>query len=103
MESALYSFYSLVASYNKTHTLAKPRLFVFIPLIRACVANEIFKWSAVYAGGGGGGEGAVLGIVGGGVTFRFLNGDAITDENMPFCVRLYALVVLLKTIPYFRL
>ena len=25
--------------------------------------------------------GAVLGIVGGGVTFRFLNGEAILDEN----------------------
>ena len=31
------------------------------------------------------------------VTFDFLNGDAITDENMPFFVHLYALVVLLKT------
>ena len=31
--------------------------------------------------------GAVLGIVGGGVTFRFLNGEAILDENMLFgCV-----------------
>ena len=35
---------------------------------------------------GSGGRGAVLGIVGGGVTFRFLNGDAIPDENMPFFV-----------------
>ena len=58
----------------------------------------------MYAGVlGGGGEGAVLGIVGGGVTFRFLNGDAIPDENMPFFIRLYALVVPLKTIPDFRL
>ena len=31
--------------------------------------------------------GAVLGIVGGGVTFRFLNGEAILDENMLFWVR----------------
>ena len=53
----------------------------------------------MYDGGGG----AVLGIVGGGVTFRFLNGDAIPDENMPFFVRLYALVNLLKTLPDFRL
>ena len=37
--------------------------------------------------------GAVLEIVGGGVTFRFLNGEAILDENMLFWVRLYALVV----------
>ena len=49
----------------------------------------------------GGGE--VLRIVGGGVTFRFLNGDAIPDKNMPFLVCLYALVVLLKTLPDFRL
>ena len=48
----------------------------------------------MYAGGGGGG--AVLEIVGGGVSFRFLNGDAIPDENMPFFVRLYALLVLLE-------
>ena len=54
-------------------------------------------------GGDGGGGGAVLGIVGGGVTFRFLNGDAIPDENMPFFVRFYVLVVLLKTLPDFRL
>ena len=37
--------------------------------------------------------GAVLGIVDGGVTFCFLNGEAILDENMLFWVRLYALVV----------
>ena len=54
----------------------------------------------MYAEGGGG---AVLGIVGGGVTFRFLNGDAIPDEKMPFFIRLYAVVVPLKTIPDFRL
>ena len=35
-------------------------------------------------GEGGGGRGEVLGIVGGVVTFRFLNGDAIPDENMQF-------------------
>ena len=49
------------------------------------------------------GGGAVLGIVGRCVTFRFLNGDAFPDENMPFSVRLYVLVVLLKTLPDFRL
>ena len=47
--------------------------------------------------------GAVLGIVGGGVTFRFLNGEAIPNENMPFYVRLYALVVVLKILLDFRL
>ena len=50
---------------------------------------------------GGGGEG--LEIVGGGVTFGFLNGDAILDQNMPFSIRLYPLVVPLKAIPDFRL
>ena len=45
----------------------------------------------------------VLGIVGGGVTFRFLNCEAIPDENMPFNVRLYALVVVLKILLDFRL
>ena len=47
--------------------------------------------------------GAVVGIVGGGVTFRFLNGEAILDENMLFWVRLYALVVVLKILLDFRL
>ena len=47
--------------------------------------------------------GAVLGIVGGGVTFRFLNGEAILDENMLFWARLYALVVVLKILLGFRL
>ena len=35
--------------------------------------------------------------------FRFLNGEAILDENMLFWARLYALVVVLKTLPDFRL
>ena len=30
MESALYAFYSLLVSNNKTHSLAKPRLFVLL-------------------------------------------------------------------------
>ena len=47
--------------------------------------------------------GAVVGIVGGGMTFRFLNGEAILDENMLFWVRLYALVVVLKILLDFRL
>ena len=47
--------------------------------------------------------GAVLEIVGGGVKFRFLNGEAILDENMLFWVRLYALVVVLKILLDFRL
>ena len=54
------------------------KYLLFILLIRACVANEILKWVGCVRWG------AVLGIVGGGVTFRFLNGDAIPDKNMPF-------------------
>ena len=46
--------------------------------------------------------GAVLGIVGGGVRFRFLNGEAIF-EDMLFWVRLYALVVVLKILLDFSL
>ena len=42
---------------------------LFISLIRACVANEIIKMGQLCTPGGGG---AVLGIVGGGVMFRFL-------------------------------
>ena len=64
----------------------------------ACVANEILKWIGCVRPGG-----AVLGIVGGGVTFRFLNGEAILDKNMLFWVRLYALVVVLKILLDFRL
>ena len=47
-------------------------------------------------GGGGGGEEQSSELSVGGVTFRFLNGEAIPDENMPFYVRLYALMVVLK-------
>ena len=50
-----------------------------------------------------GGGGAVLGIVGGGVTFRLLNRNAISDQNVQFFIRLYALVIPLKVIPDFRL
>ena len=37
------------------------------------------------------------------MAFGFLNRDAISDQNMPFFIRLYALVVPLKAIPDFRL
>ena len=47
--------------------------------------------------------GVFLGIVGGVVMFGFFNRDAISDQNMPFFIHLYALVVPLKTIPDFRL
>ena len=47
-------------------------------------------------------KGVLLGILGGGVSLGSLNPDPISDQNMPFSIRLYALVVPLKTIPDFR-
>ena len=72
---------------------------LFISLIRACVANKILKRIGSVCEGRGGG-GVELRIVNVGVTFRFVNRDAISDQNMPF---LYALVVPLEAIPEFRL
>ena len=72
-------------------------LMVFISLIRMRSKRDI-KMGRLCTP-----RGAVLGIVGGGVTFRFLNGAAILDENMLFWVRLYALVVVLKILLDFRL
>ena len=71
--------------------------FLFISLIRMRSKRDI-KMGRLCTPGG-----AVLGIVGGGVTFRFSNGEAILDENMLFWVRLYALVVVLKILLDFRL
>ena len=48
--------------------------------------------------GGGVGEGGSPRNCRWGCHVPFLNGDAIPDENMPFFVRLYALVVLLKMV-----
>ena len=63
------------------------------------LANKILKWvSCVREGGGLSPRNCRWGM-----TFRFLNGDAIPDESMPFFIRLYALVVPLKTLPDFRL
>ena len=70
---------------------------LFISLIRMRSKRDI-KMGRLCTPGG-----AVLGIVGGGVTFRFSNGEAILDENMLFWVRLYALVVVLKILLDFRL
>ena len=48
--------------------------------------------------------GAVVGNVGGDVTFRFFKWcQAILDEKMLFRVRLYALVVVLKILLDYRL
>ena len=69
----------------------------FISLIRMRSKRDI-KMGRLCTPGG-----AVLGIVGGGVWFRFLNGEAIFEEYMLFWVRLYALVVVLKILLDFSL
>ena len=83
-------FYDLCTRNKKAHV-------IFISLIRMRSKRDI-KMGRLCTPGG-----AVLGIVGGGVTFRFLNGEAILDENMLFWMRLYALVVVLKILLDFRL
>ena len=69
----------------------------FISLIRMRSKRDI-KMGRLSTPGG-----AVLGIVGGGVRFRFLNGEAIFEEYILFWVRLYALVVVLKILLDFSL
>ena len=80
-----------------SQSLLAVSLPLFISLIRMRSKRDI-KMGRLCTPGG-----AVLGIVGGGVTFRFLNGEAILDENMLFWVRLYALGVVLKILLDFRL
>ena len=70
---------------------------IFISLIRMRSKRDI-KMGRLCTPGG-----AVLGIVGGGVRFRFLNREAIFEEYMLFWVRLYALVVVLKILLDFSL
>ena len=72
--------------------------FIFISLITRMRYKRDIKMGRLCTPGG-----AVVGIVGGGVTFRFLNGEAILDENMLFWVRLYALALVLKILLDFRL
>ena len=75
------------------------KLFIFfISLITRMRCKRDIKMDQLCTPGG-----AVVGIVGGGVTFRFLNCEAILDENMLFWVRLYALVVVLKILLDFRI
>ena len=71
--------------------------FIFISLMRMRSKRDI-KMGRLCTPGG-----AVLGIVGGGARFRFLNGEAIFEEYMLFWVRLYALVVVLKILLDFSL
>ena len=82
---------------NKVSKTKEKLKVIFISLIRMRSKRDI-KMGRLCTPGG-----AVLGIVGGGVTFRFLNSEAILDENMLFWVRLYALVVVLKILLDFRL
>ena len=77
--------------------VAENKCSLFISLIRMRSKRDI-KMGRLCTPGG-----AVLGIVGGGVPFRFLNGEAILDENRLFWVRLYALVVVSKILLDFRL
>ena len=79
-------------SHRKVQTMS-----VFISLIRMRSKRDI-KMGRLSTPGV-----AVLGIVGGGVRFRFLNGEAIFEEYMLFWVRLYALVVVLKILLDFSL
>ena len=72
-------------------------MYIIISLIRMRSKRDI-KMGRLCTPGG-----AVLGIVGGGVRFRFLNGEAIFEEYMLFWVRLYALVVVLKILLDFSL
>ena len=102
----LKSFKNLAAHFLSGLTLGfasstkpdKTLLLVFISLITRMRYKRDIKMGRLCTPGG-----AVLGIVGGGVTFRFLNGEAILDENMLFWVRVYALVVVLKILLDFRL
>ena len=75
----------------------KQWFLLFISFIRACLANEILKWVGC-VGWGGSPRNCRWGC-----DVPFFKGDAIPDENMPFFIRLYVLVVPLKTIPDFRL
>ena len=84
-------------SYCVTKGSISLRAFVFISLIRMRSKRDI-KMGRLCTPGG-----AVLGIVGGGARFRFLNGEAIFEEYMLFWVRLYALVVVLKILLDFSL
>ena len=81
----LYSFWLAKLEFS----CSSSQILLFISLIRMRSKRDI-KMGRLCTPGG-----AVLGIVGGGVTFRFLNGEAILDENMLFWVRLYALVIVL--------
>ena len=64
-------------------------LITYFYLVTACVSNEILEKGS-------------LGILDGDVPPGSLNPDPISHQNMPFFIRLYALVVPLKTIPVSR-
>ena len=83
--------------FSTTFSLREVFARFFISLIRMRSKRDI-KMGRLCTPGG-----AVLGIVGGGVRFRFLNGEVIFEEYMLFWVRLYALVVVLKILLDFSL
>ena len=63
------------------------------------IERDIGKGQLCTRGGGAGrGGGVLLRVLGGDVPHGSLYPDSISDQNMSFSIRLYALVVLLKTI-----
>ena len=82
---------------NKDLSCCVLHVSLFISLVRMRSKRDIKMGRLCMPGG------AVLGIVGGGVRFRFLNREAIFEEYMLFWVRLYALVVVLKILLDFSL
>ena len=70
-------------------------------LIRACVLNEVLE-RGISVRGRRGERGDYSSEFSVRVTPGSLNPYSISDQNMPFSIRLYALVLPLKTIPDFR-
>ena len=70
-------------------------IFFYLVNTRMPIKRNIGKGQLCTQGEGGG---VPLEILGG----SLLNPDPISDQNMLFSIRLYALVVPLKTIPDFR-
>ena len=91
MKAIYFSYYLELHLYSSVYSR------LFISLIRMRSKRDI-KMGRLCTPGG-----AVLGIVGGGVRFRFLNREAIFEEYMLFWVGLYALVVVLKILLDFSL
>ena len=78
---------------NIRAVLSKCLLFISLTHTHA-YQIRYWKGAALYAG-----REVLLGILSGCVLPGSLNPEPISDQNMPFSIRLYALVVYLKTIP----